>query len=360
MAVATPFSLKKLLHLATEKCNCLRRRPAPSDHETHPTVLHRVLERCRVSMDFRTATKIHARVVVLGFSTYPSIVASLISIYAQCHQPHIALHVFSRVLDLFSMNLVFGKMSVRDVVTWNSMVGGYVKNSRFFDALSIFRRMLSDKVEPDGFTFALVVTACARLGARQCQMGAWFSGLAIHGLAMNANVVFSRMQMESVLPDSITFIGILTACSHCGFVEEGHKYFGMMQNRFMIQPQLKHYGTVVDLLGRAGLMEDVIWRALLSACRIHRKKELGEVAIANISRLESGDLVRQMMKTGGVRKSRGKSWVELGDGIHQFNAAYQSHAQMKSIYRVLEEIIVRDRIRFHQFEGGVCSCRDYW
>ncbi|RZB64693.1 hypothetical protein D0Y65_040964 [Glycine soja] len=67
-----------------------------------------------------------------------------------------------------------------------------------------------------------------------------------------------------------------------------------------------------------------------------------------------------MMKTGGVRKSRGKSWVELGDGIHQFNAAYQSHAQMKSIYRVLEEIIVRDRIRFHQFEGGVCSCRDYW
>ncbi|KAG4956657.1 hypothetical protein JHK85_043037 [Glycine max] len=72
----------------------------------HPTVLHRVLERCRVSMDFRTATKIHARVVVLGFSTYPSIVASLISIYAQCHQPHIALHVFSRVLDLFSMNLV--------------------------------------------------------------------------------------------------------------------------------------------------------------------------------------------------------------------------------------------------------------
>ncbi|KAG4381450.1 hypothetical protein GLYMA_15G149502v4 [Glycine max] len=73
---------------------------------TDPTVLHRVLERCRVSMDFRTATKIHARVVVLGFSTYPSIVASLISIYAQCHQPHIALHVFSRVLDLFSMNLV--------------------------------------------------------------------------------------------------------------------------------------------------------------------------------------------------------------------------------------------------------------
>lgn len=119
---------------------------------------------------------------------------------------------------------------------------------------------------------------------------AMISGLAIHGLAMDATLVFSRMEMEHVLPDSITFIGILTACSHCGLVEEGRKYFGMMQNRFMIQPQLEHYGTMVDLLGRAGLMEDVIWRALLSACRIHRKKELGEVAIANISRLESGDL----------------------------------------------------------------------
>ena len=500
-----------------------------------PTVLHRVLERCRVSTDLKTATKTHARVVVLGFATYPSLVASLISTYAQCHRPHIALHVFSRILDLFSMNLVieslvkggqcdiakkvFGKMSVRDVVTWNSMIGGYVRNLRFFDALSIFRRMLSAKVEPDGFTFASVVTACARLGAlgnakwvhglmvekrvelnyilsaalidmyakcgridvsRQVfeevardHVSVWnamISGLAIHGLAMDATLVFSRMEMEHVLPDSITFIGILTACSHCGLVEEGRKYFGMMQNRFMIQPQLEHYGTMVDLLGRAGLMEEayavikemrmepdiVIWRALLSACRIHRKKELGEVAIANISRLESGDFVllsnmycslnnwdgaervRRMMKTRGVRKSRGKSWVELGDGIHQFNAAYQSHPEMKSIYRVLEgliqraklegftpltdlvlmdvseeekeenlmfhseklamayavlktspgtkirisknlricldchnwikivskilnrKIIVRDRIRFHQFEGGVCSCKDYW
>ncbi|KAG4990498.1 hypothetical protein JHK82_024000 [Glycine max] len=502
---------------------------------TDPTVLHRVLERCRVSTDLKTATKTHARVVVLGFATYPSLVASLISTYAQCHRPHIALHVFSRILDLFSMNLVieslvkggqcdiakkvFGKMSVRDVVTWNSMIGGYVRNLRFFDALSIFRRMLSAKVEPDGFTFASVVTACARLGAlgnakwvhglmvekrvelnyilsaalidmyakcgridvsRQVfeevardHVSVWnamISGLAIHGLAMDATLVFSRMEMEHVLPDSITFIGILTACSHCGLVEEGRKYFGMMQNRFMIQPQLEHYGTMVDLLGRAGLMEEayavikemrmepdiVIWRALLSACRIHRKKELGEVAIANISRLESGDFVllsnmycslnnwdgaervRRMMKTRGVRKSRGKSWVELGDGIHQFNAAYQSHPEMKSIYRVLEgliqraklegftpltdlvlmdvseeekeenlmfhseklamayavlktspgtkirisknlricldchnwikivskilnrKIIVRDRIRFHQFEGGVCSCKDYW
>nr|KYP62442.1 Pentatricopeptide repeat-containing protein At5g50990 family [Cajanus cajan] len=431
-------------------------------------------------MDLRTATKTHARVVVLGFATYPSLVASLVATYARCHQPHIALHVFSNVLDLFSMNLViqslvkggqcdvakkvFVKMPVRDVVTWNSMIGGYVRSSRFFDALSLFRRMLSAKVEPDGFTFASVATACARLGAicnakwvhglmvekrvelnyilsaavidmyakcgridvsRQVfeevardHVSVWnamISGLAIHGLAVDATLVFSRMEMERLTEEAYAVIKVMP-----------------------MEPDV------------------VIWRALLSACRIYRKKELGEVAIANISRLESGDFVllsnmycslkswdsaervRQLMKMGGVRKNRGKSWIELGGSIHQFNAADQSHAEMKSIYRVLEgliqraklegftpltdlvlmdvseeekeenlmfhseklalaygilksspgtkirisknlricldchnwikivskilnrEIIVRDRIRFHQFEGGVCSCRDYW
>ncbi|XP_061370591.1 pentatricopeptide repeat-containing protein At5g50990 [Gastrolobium bilobum] len=499
------------------------------------TVLRRVLERCRIYKDLKTASKTHAKVVVLGYATYPSLMASLISTYVRCHQPHIAHHVFSYVLDVFNMNLiieslmkarecdaakkVFVKMPVRDVVSWNTMIGGYVKNSRFFDALSLFRGMLSAKVEPDGFTFASVLTGCARLGAlsnatwvhglmvekriklnyilsaalidmyAKCgridvskrvfdgvvrdHVSVWnamINGLAIHGLALDATAVFSRMEQENALPDSITFIGILTACSHCGLVEEGREYFDMMQNRFLIRPQLEHYGTMVDLLGRAGLLEEayamikvmpmepdiVIWRALLSACRTHRKKELGEVAIASISGLESGDFVllsnmycslknwdnaervRQMMKMGGVRKKRGKSWIELGDSIHRFNAADQSHAEMEVIYGVLEgliqraklegftpltdlvlmdvseeekeenlkfhseklalaygvlksspgtkirisknlricqdchnwikivsrilnrEIIVRDRIRFHQFEGGFCSCGDYW
>jgi pentatricopeptide repeat protein len=438
-------------------------------------------------------------------------------------------------MNLFNMNLVieslvksgecdiakkvFDKMSVRDVVTWNTIIGGYVKNLRFLDALSFFRGMLSAKVEPDGFTFASVVTGCARLGSfcnakwvhglmvekkvelnyilsaalvdmyAKCgridvsklvfesvvrdHVSVWnamINGLAIHGLALDATAVFSRMEVENVLPDSVTFIGILKACSHCGLVEVGRKYFEMMQNRFLIRPQLEHYGTMIDLLGRAGYLEEacsmikvmsvepdvVIWRALLSGCRIHGKKELGEFAIANISRLESGDFVllsnmycsfknwhgaervRQMMKMEGVRKKRGKSWIEFGNSIHQFNAADQSHAEMKAIYRVLEglmqraklegftpltdlvlmdvseeekeenltfhseklalaygvlksspgskitisknlricqdchnwikivsrildrEIIVRDRIRFHRFEGGFCSCGDYW
>ncbi|XP_057433061.1 pentatricopeptide repeat-containing protein At5g50990 isoform X2 [Lotus japonicus] len=502
---------------------------------TDHSVFHRVLQRSRASMDSTTAAKTHAKLIVHGYATYPSLVAALISTYARCHQPHIAHHVFSRVMDTFSKNLVieslmkagecdiarkvFDKMPVRDVVTWNTLIGGYVKNVRFLDGLRLFRGMLSAEVEPDGFTFASVVTGCARLGAlcnakwvhglmlekrvklnyilsaalvdmyAKCgridvskqvfdtvardHVSVWnamINGLAVHGLALDAIAVFSRMEVENVLPDSITFVGILKACSHCGLVNEGREHFNIMQNRFLIQPQLEHYGTMVDLLGRAGNLEEacnmikampvepdvVIWRALLSACRIHGKKELAEFAIANISRLESGDFVllsnmycslknwhnaervRNMMKIGGVRKKRGKSWIELGDSIHQFNAADQSHAEMKAIHRVLEgliqraklegftpltdlvlmdvseeekeenltyhseklalaygilksspgtkirisknlricqdchnwfkivsrilnrEIIVRDRIRFHQFEGGFCSCGDYW
>lgn len=414
---------------------------------------------------------------------------------------------------------VFRKMLRRDVVTWNSMIGGCVRNERFEEALRFFREMLNSNVEPDGFTFASVINGCARLGSShhaelvhglmiekkiqlnfilssalidlysKCgrintakkvfnsiqhdDVSVWNSminGLAIHGLALDAIGVFSQMEMESVSPDSITFIGILTACSHCGLVEQGRRYFYLMRRHYSIQPQLEHYGAMVDLLGRAGLVEEayamikampmepdiVIWRALLSACRNFKNPELGEVAIAKISHLNSGDYillsnmycslekwdsaerVREMMKRDGVRKNRGRSWVELGGVIHQFKAGDRSHPETGAIYKVLEGlirrtklegfmpatdlvlmdvsdeereenlnshseklalayvilktspgteirvsknlrtchdchcwmkilsrllsrvIIVRDRIRFHQFEGGLCSCRDYW
>ncbi|KAL3512063.1 hypothetical protein ACH5RR_024780 [Cinchona calisaya] len=379
--------------------------------------------------------------------------------------------------------------------------------------------MLRTNIEPDGFTFASTVTACAKLGAldhakwvhglmiekriqlnyilvsalidmyakcgridvakeifdgvQRANVSVWnamINGLALHGLALDAIAIFSMMEGEKVSPDVITFIGILTACSHSGLVEQGRRHFKLMRMRYFIQPQLEHYGAMVDLLGRAGLLEEayamvkemtvepdiVIWRALLSACKIHKNSELGEVAIAKISHLGSGDYtllsniycsikkwdssekVRYMMKNKGVRKSSGKSWLEIGGAVHQFNAGGKSHPESKMINKVLEVliqktrmegfvsdtdvvlmdvseeekeenlnyhseklalaygilksspgteilisknlrtcldchswmkvvskllsrlIIVRDRIRFHRFEGGTCTCKDYW
>ncbi|KAL2462292.1 Pentatricopeptide repeat-containing protein [Abeliophyllum distichum] len=286
--------------------------------------------------------------------------------------------------------------------------------------------MLTKTIEPDGFTFASVVTACARLGAlnhakwvhglmiekrievnyilssalvdmysrcgrietakeifntaQRTHVSVWnamINGLALHGLALHAILVFSTMKVENVSPDSVTFIGILTACSHCGFVEEGRMYFNLMQREYSIQPQLEHYGAMVDLLARAGLLEEayamikempmepdvVIWRTLLSACRTHKNPELGEVAITRIKHLGSGDYVllsniyssmkkwdsaetvRYTMKKKGVRKWSGKSWVELSGVIHQFRAADRYHPETEAIYKVLEVLIHRTRMQ---------------
>ncbi|GLT83898.1 hypothetical protein SLE2022_021620 [Rubroshorea leprosula] len=499
------------------------------------------LEACKQMSDFKAATAAHTRIIKLGYETYPSTIACLISSYVHCNGLILARQLLERVFfwdfDLVTMNLViqnlmevgeygfakkvFSKMAIRDVVTWNSMIGGYVRSARFEEAIRLFRQMISLNVEVDKFTFASIMTGCARLGAPNLAVwvhdlmiekgveveqnfilssalidmyskcgriqtakeifdniqrnnvsiwNAMINGLAVHGLASDAISVFLRMEAENVAPDSITFVGILTACSHSGLIGEGLKYFDLMTSRYLIQPQIEHYGAVVDLFGRAGKLEEaygiiksmpmepdvVIWRALLSASRTYRKPEMGEVAIANISRLKGGDyvllsntycslkkwenaeIVRDMMKKKGVHKNRGKSWLELAGIVHQFKAGDRSHPEAVAIYKMLEGllrwtksegflpevelvlmdvseeekeenldhhseklalayailktspgreimisknlrichdchswikmiskllsrvIVVRDRIRFHRFEGGLCSCGDYW
>lgn len=490
-------------------------------------------------MDYRTAIKTHAKLVVFGYGTYSSLLTSLLSIYVQCDILNLARQLAEQILrcahDLVSLNLViqsfvkvgncdiakrvFDKMRFRDVVTWNSMIGGFVRNAQYEEALRLFQDMMRSNVEADEFTFASVITGCGRLGALNygqrvhylmiekktelnfilssalidmysrcgriqvakevfnnvrrnnvCVWNAMINGLAMHGLASDAITIFSKMDLENVLPDPTTFVSLLTACSHCGLVEQGRDYFDLMTSQYSIQPQLEHYGATVDLLGRAGLLQEayavirdmpiepdvVMWRSLLSACRIYRNLELGKVAIAHVCHLRSGDYVllsniycslrrwdsaegvREVMKKQGVRKKNGKSWLELMGIIHQFKAGDRSHPEMTAILRVLEglnhriklegfnpmtelvlmdvsdeekeenlnfhgeklalaygilktgpgteirisknlricndchcwmkmvskvlsrAIVVRDRIRFHHFKGGICSCGDYW
>ncbi|CAN1242107.1 Pentatricopeptide repeat-containing protein At5g50990, partial [Linum perenne] len=465
-----------------------------------------LLEACKLSSDIRTATETHTRVIRFGYGTHPSLMASLISVYAHCDRLNLARKVFDNMPD-------------RDVVTWNSMIGGYVKNRRFEEALRLFKLMLSSNVGPDKFTFASLMPACAKLGSlpqaqwlhqlmidkgievnsilvaamidmyskcggidaaksvfervQRDDASIWNSminGFAIHGFALDAIAVFSKMAFEDVSPDSITFLGLLTACSHSGLVKEGRHYFSLMKSRYSLEPQQEHYGALVDLLGRAGLLEEahavitsmpfepdvVTWRALLSACRMHKTPEIGELAIANISRLKSGDYVllsniycsqqkwdsaqrvREMMNKHGVSKKKGISWFEWAGRFHHFKSGDRSHPETAALYNVLggliekaklvgfvpkrelvmmdvseeekEEnlrhhseklalaygilktgpgteirisknlricddchswfkfvsmtlnrvILVRDRIRFHRFEGGSCSCGEYW
>lgn len=404
-------------------------------------LLH-ALESSKFSLDLRTATKTHARILQCGYGTQPTLLASLLSAYIHCHQldlAHQLLHQISTQSDpcnLVTFNLiiknltsdgecdiaeeVFRGMIARDVVSWNSLIGCLVKHGRFEAAIAYFRDMLCSNVKPDGYTFSSVISACAHLGvashsvwvhqlmterkielnpilcgalinmyskcgriqtaleifksSSKTDVSVWnaiINGLAAHGLAYDAIKVFSDMELEVILPDSITFAGMLTACSHCGLVEEGRMYFNLMRNRYSIFPQLVHYGAMVDLLGRAGLVDEahemikgmpmepdiVTWRALLSACRFHKRLELGEVALANISNLNSGDLVlmsntycsltrwekaetvRDSMRQKGIHKRRGKSWVDLAGSIHHFKSGDRSHPEAKAIHGVLERLM---------------------
>ncbi|TKY60306.1 Pentatricopeptide repeat-containing protein [Spatholobus suberectus] len=255
-------------------------------------------------------------------------------------------------------NKMFVKMPIIDMVTWNSIIGGYIKNSRFFDALSLYWRMLNAKVEPDGFTFTFVVNVRARLGAL-CS-AKWVHGLMVDKWAkLNYRVTLIDMYVKCGKIDDVAHnhVSIWNAMISGLIIHElamdAIVVFSRMERDHVLLDPLEHYGTTIDLMGRARLMEEayvvtkvmqlepdvIISRALLSSYRIHRKKEVGEVAIANKFSLESGDFVllsnlycslknwdstekvRQMMKIEGVKKNCGKSWFELGDNIHQLNAA---------------------------------------
>ncbi|PWA84565.1 tetratricopeptide repeat (TPR)-like superfamily protein [Artemisia annua] len=386
----------------------------------------------------------HARIIKLGYTTCPSITSLLVATYMSFNNLSFARQLLDEVpywkFNLVSVNSIissfmkmgdvdiakkmFRKMHKRDLISWNTMIGGFVRNARFEEAFGVYRKMLNSNIEPDKFTFSSIITACARVGAldqakwihnllteKQIELNfilsaalidmyskcgrietaktifksvkrddvsvwnAMINGLAMHGLAMDAIATFTQMEDENTLPDSITFVGILTACSHSGLTQQGREYFDLMRTKYSINPQLEHYGAMVDLFGRAGLLEEayevikgmpmdpdvVIWRAFLSACRTHRKPELAEVAVSKISHLESGDYVllsntycsvnkwddaeklRHVMREKRVNKSRGKSWVEFGGAIHQFKSGDRSHPETESIYKILEALIGRIR-----------------
>lgn len=177
-----------------------------------------------------------------------------------------------------------------------------------------------------------------------------------------------------VAPDSITFINVLNACAHSGLVEEGRNYFRYMSEVHHIKARTEHFGCMVDLLGRAGLLEEAtelinemplspdasVLGALLGACRIHRNTELGEqigkkaieldphnsgryVILANLyanaGRWEDAAKVRKLMSNRGVKKAPGFSMIELEGIVNEFTAGGKTHPEAKEIYAKVDEML---------------------
>lgn len=322
--------------------------------------------------------------------------------------------------DIEACEALFEKMPERNVFSWNGLIGGYARNGRFIEVLGSFKRMLTEgDVLPNDATLTTVLSACARLGA--LDLGKWvhvyaenmgynrniyvgnalidmyakcgvvdnavdvfknmdkkdlitwntiICGLATHGRGGDALNLFSQMKNSRLKPDGITFIGILCSCTHLGLVEDGLSYFQSMVSDYSIMPQIEHYGCMVDLLGRAGLLEQavdfvrqmpiepdvVIWAALLGACRTYKNIELAELALERLIELEPknpanyvmlsnvyGDLGRWKdvarlkiaMRDTGYKKFPGISSIEFNDSVVEFCSLDERHPETEEIYEAL-------------------------
>ncbi|XP_026446551.1 pentatricopeptide repeat-containing protein At3g22690-like [Papaver somniferum] len=330
--------------------------------------------------------------------------------YVQCGAEEVALEIFY-------------KMPYKDIISWNALLAVLNQCSYFNEALSIFLDMLRANVRPNKLTLVSMLSACANAGA--FDLGQWIHAyidrnnietdnhllsslidmyakcgsieiavelfakvqnkdlliwsIMIRGLAMNGHGnlaldLFEEMLQFGVEPDSITFIGVLSACSHAGLVDKGRHYFDMMTRLYKISPEAEHYSCMVDIFGRRGLLleakdfiediprncnEKAIWGALLGACRIHGNVELAKYAANHLLELDpnsSGGYVllsniyaetsnwndvvevRKLMKMKGVAKLPGCSCIELNGVVQEFFAGDISHPQCEQIYRILEEL----------------------
>ncbi|KAF7806207.1 pentatricopeptide repeat-containing protein [Senna tora] len=310
------------------------------------------------------------------------------------------MHMYGMLKDIDTAHQLFERMPNVDLVAWNSIIDSHVNCKNYKEALQLFTRMVQSGIQPDDATLVVTLSACAAIGALEigryihscirntdladitsvcnslvgmyAKCGAvdeaydtfnktkvkcvvsWnvmIQGLASHGDGKEALAFFSRMLEENgVRPDEVTFLGVLYACSHGGMVDEGRRYFDIMSRDFNIQPTMKHYGCMVDLLARAGLVEEaynliesmpmecnaIVWRTLLAACRVHGYVELGETVRKKLLKLEpdhSSDYVllasmyasagqwnemsreRRSMHERGVQKPKpGNSFIGISEG----------------------------------------------
>lgn len=323
--------------------------------------------------------------------------------------------------SLHDARRVFDEMPVRDVVVWTAMISGLCSNGLYRNALEVFIEMRGSdaSVDPNVATMVSTMSACANLGSLEhakclhayaekvgvernafvrnslidlyakcggiilatqvfnkmnerdlLSWTAMISGLASHGFGKEALKLFSNMIKEGTSPDSTTFIAVLSACSHTGLVDEAITIFGSMEKVYNVAPEIKHYGCMVDLLSRAGLLSHAyefianmpfepnlaILGALLSACRVHKNLEIGELVvkkIESICRHKGGANVllsniyadqSQWHEVASVRerarrdasKPPGQSWIELNGCVHEFMVEDRSHPLSVELHLLLD------------------------
>lgn len=325
--------------------------------------------------------------------------------------------------------VVFDQMPVRNEVGWTLMIAGYVGTGFCKEGFFLLSQMvLGLRLELNYVTICSILSACAQSG--DVMMGRWvhvyalksmgremdimvgtalvdmyakcgrinmaydvfkfmpkrnvvawnaiLGGLAMHGNGKIVLDIFPKMIQEAK-PDDLTFMAVLSACSHSGLVDEGRRYFHNLESEYGITPKIEHYACIVDLLGRAGCLEEaeilikkmpmplneVVLGSLLGSCNVHGKLQLGEKILQELSELDphnnvhhillsnmyalagkqdKANSLRQVLKSKGFKKVPGMSYIHVNGQVHQFISGDKLHPEMQEIYLMLEDMIRRLRL----------------
>lgn len=337
---------------------------------------------------------------------------------------------YAKVGEMEVAREIFDKMLQKNVISWSIMIDGYAQHRDSKEALNLFRQMLCQGIKPDRVSVVGAVSACSQLGA--LDQGRWIHlymkrnrmlldivvqtalvdmylkcgsrdearrifnsmpernvvswnvmivGLGMNGFGKEALECFTQMEMERIPMDDLLFLGVLMACSHANLVTEGLHIFNQMKGVYRLEPKLEHYGCLVDLLGRAGQLDQIqniiqsmpmkpnaaLWGSLLLACRIHQNVTLAEIVVERLAELKADDSgvyvlmsniyadvgmwegmlrIRKLMKERKMKKDIGRSVIEVDGNVEEFVSGEKSHILREEI-----ELVIWSLAKMAMFAG---------
>uniref|UniRef100_A0A7N1A4Q1 DYW domain-containing protein n=1 Tax=Kalanchoe fedtschenkoi TaxID=63787 RepID=A0A7N1A4Q1_KALFE len=418
----------------------IRRRHLHVNNYTYPFLL----QACSNASALLEGLQIHAHLFKLSFSSDLYVRNALIHFYSACSRIQCSARVFHETAgcrDVVTWNAMlagvvrdgqiedarklFQDMPDRDDISWSTMIMGYVQAGMLEEGLNCFKEMRGMGVNPNEASLVTVLSASAQLGLLEhgkqvhllvdsmnlpmtvslgtalidmyakcgCinqsrllfsklpkpDIWSWnvmICGLASHGCGQEALALFEKFLSQGFHPANVTFVGVLNACSRAGLVSEGRHYFKLMREFYNLEPEMEHYGCMVDMLGRAGLIveameliekmqvapDPVLWATLLGACKLYGLVELGAEIGNKLIHLDPGyhghyvqlsgiyakarkweDVVRirVLMADQNTSKVAGWSLIEAESGLHRFVAGDKEHPRTVEIYNMLETIMTR-------------------
>lgn len=352
---------------------------------------------------------IHSQIVKSGYELELVVSNTLIDMYTKCGSLEDACRVFN-------------KMPIRDSVTWNTMIAGYTQHWHVENALKLFDQMQQKDIVPDAVSSVSILKACCSMAAVEqgklihayiiengielnvmignslidmyvrclslkdarkmfyilpkrdlVTWNAMMAGYALHNSYEMALHCFNGMQQEDFKPNEVTFVSLLSACSHGGLVEQGCRQFKLMREDYGILPTLDHYTCMADLFGRAGFLneaDDLLqtmpflhnpqgWTSLLSHCRTHGTIELGRRCFDHLMIMNGRDAAGHILvaaiytETGmqedayGIEEIRncthawkkpGQTFMEIGNQVHKFAVGDTNYLQNSDICLKLKHI----------------------